>query len=421
MRPDRFLPHPLDANERTIPRMLTKAAEAFGQRPLFRCGDASWTYEEAPSVAARMAGRLAAAGIAPGDRIAILSTNRAEVMQVLLGCGWLGAVAVPINVAVKAPQLRYYLADSGARILIAEAALLDVLPADVVAGLPLERIWTLGTPFRAFAGIEIEPFEGGDVVAPAGDLAPDQPFAILYTSGTTGPAKGVVCPHAQFYWWGVYSSRFLEVTPDDVLVTSLPLFHTNALNCATVGYVLGAMVPILLAQPVTPAERQHRLRVALGPGVPAGLHDALFERTGLRLVEGFGSTETNFVIGGTAAARVPGRMGRLSEGISARIVDANEADVPDGEPGELLLRADAALAFSSGYFGRPEATIAAWRPAEGCHPPTRREYLVVRCRARAADASRHRGRGGLSRAVGSGRGRGHGRRRTEARCRAVRA
>jgi crotonobetaine/carnitine-CoA ligase len=121
------------------------------------------------------------------------------------------------------------------------------------------------------------------------------------------------------------------------------------------------MVPILLAQPVTPAERQHRLRVALGPGVPASLHAALFERTGLRLADGFGSTETNFVIGGTAAERVAGRMGRLSEGISARIVDVNDADVPDGEPGELLLQADDRLAFASGYFGRPEGAIAAWR------------------------------------------------------------
>jgi crotonobetaine/carnitine-CoA ligase len=369
--------------------MLTSGARHFGDRPLFRCGSTAWTYAETVDVASRMAGRLAATGIRPGDRVAILSGNRAEVMQVLLGCGWLGAIAVPINIAVKAPQLRYYLADSGARVLVAAPDLLDALPQDAFADLALERIWALGAPARNRPGLV--DFDGRGDPVPPGDIGPGTPFAILYTSGTTGPAKGVVCPHAQFYWWGVYSSRFLDVTADDVLATTLPLFHTNAINClfqallhgasqvvlprfsasgfwsamietqATVGYVLGAMVPILLAQPVSSLERGHCLRVALGPGVPASLHDALFDRTGVRLVDGFGSTESNFVIGDIAEARVAGRMGRLSEGITARIADDNDAAVPDGEPGELLLRADHPHVFASGYFGRPEATIAAWR------------------------------------------------------------
>ena len=82
-----------------------------------------------------MAGRLAEAGIRPGDRVAILSTNRAEVMRVLLGCGWLGAVAVPINAGSKAPQIRYILANSGARLLVAESALL------VLGSMPAALDW----------------------------------------------------------------------------------------------------------------------------------------------------------------------------------------------------------------------------------------------------------------------------------------
>ncbi len=286
MRPDATLPHPLEPGLRTIPAMLQEQARHFGDRPLFTCGTTHWTYREAVQVAARMAGALQAAGLVAGDRVAILSTNRAEVMQVLLGCGWLGAVAVPLNVAVKTQQLRYYLADSGAKLLIAEDKLLAALDSDALVGLR----WKKSGPW-----LTLRPWALARVRnCPHKPMKPGDLFAILYTSGTTGAPKGVCCPQAQFYWWGVYSSRFLAIQSDDVLVTTLPLFHTNAINCffqallhgaqqivlprfsasgfwpamvetkATVGYLLGAMVPILLAQPPSAAEKNHRMRVALG-------------------------------------------------------------------------------------------------------------------------------------------------------------
>ena len=377
--------------ERTIPRMLKRQAERFGDRTLFSCIGESWSYAQTPPIAARMAGALAAAGIGPGDRVAILSANRPEVMRILLGCGWLGAVCVPINIAVKTRQLRFYLENSGARLLVAEAALLAQLEPDTLAGLPLEAVWMLDNAELPPLGVAISRLEAEAAPISAHPSQPGDAFAILYTSGTTGAPKGVMCPHAQFYWWAMYSGRFLELRDGDVLATTLPLFHTNAINgffqallaggtlvvlpkfsasgfwrsmaeCgATVGYLLGAMVPILLAQPPSPFERSHRMRVALGPGVPAAMHDVLAERTGVRLVDGFGSTETNFVIGSTAAERLPGRMGRVSPGIFALVADEAGNAVDDETPGELLLRADEALAFSAGYFGLPDKTAEAWR------------------------------------------------------------
>ncbi|HSV44800.1 MAG TPA: AMP-binding protein, partial [Ramlibacter sp.] len=141
-------------------------------------------------------------------------------------------------------------------------------------------------------------------------------------------------------------------------------------NEATVVYLLGAMVPILLAQPAGDAERAHRVRVGLGPGVPAAAGEAFQERTGVNLLEGYGSTETNFVIATTADAtrggEAPGTprrgvMGWLQPGFDARVVDEHDVELPVGEAGELVLRADEPFAFATGYFGMPDKTVEAWR------------------------------------------------------------
>jgi crotonobetaine/carnitine-CoA ligase len=181
------------------------------------------------------------------------------------------------------------------------------------------------------------------------------------------------------------------VTADDVLCTTLPLFHVNALNTfaqallsgarmvleprfsasgfwpamvrneATVIYLLGAMVPILLAREPQPWEREHKVRIGLGPGVPADLGMTFAARAGVTLLEGYGSTETNFVIGASPKTQKAGTMGRIVDGFEARVVDAHDIEVPPGEAGELVLRANEPFAFATGYFAMPEKTVEAWR------------------------------------------------------------
>jgi crotonobetaine/carnitine-CoA ligase len=187
------------------------------------------------------------------------------------------------------------------------------------------------------------------------------------------------------------TAHLLGVVEGDVLCTTLPLFHTNALNTffqalisgaaaifeprfsasafwstlvarrATVTYLLGAMVPILLSRPAQPEERAHNTRVALAPGVPGHFHDEFTKRTGIVLLDGYGSTETNFVIGTPLGAQKPGTMGKVFEGFAARVVDDEDNEVADGTPGELMLRAAAPFAFATGYFGTPDKTVEAWR------------------------------------------------------------
>lgn len=380
-------------SERTLPVMLTRQARRYGARPLFVAGDDSVSFEEAVPLAARFAGTLASAGIRPGDRVALLCGNRAEFIEAFLGCAWLGAITVPLNTASRGPQLAHFLQNSGARLLIIEAELLDALSHVDLDATALERVWLIGNavppPTREGTDV-VPPPQRGDASAPS-PIKPAHTLAILYTSGTTGPSKGVCCPHAQYFWWGLNGIRNLELREGDVLSTCLPLFHTNALGTfhqallrgatlvaeprfsasrfwqrlierkATVTYLLGAMVPILLSRPPSPDERRHTVRCALAPGVPANLHRAFFDRTGIALLDGYGSTETNFVIGATAAEHHPGFMGTVRDGFAARVLDPSGADAKPGAPGELSVRADETLAFASGYFEMPEKTAEAFR------------------------------------------------------------
>ena len=355
----------------------------------------SWAHRDAVVAAARRADALRKAGIERGERVALMCSNRVELLETFLGCGWLGAVSVPVNTAAMGPQIEYCLANSGARLLVIEAQFLSRLATADLARTALRAVWIVGeggsAGERQLAGLDCSAFPAAGDAIESAPVHPGDALAILYTSGTTGPAKGVIVPHAQYYWWGVNTARVLGVGATDVLCTTLPLFHINALNTfaqavvsgarvvyvgrfsasgfwpamcaarATVIYLLGAMVPILLAQPPSGAERAHSVRVGLGPGVPTAASADFHARTGVALIEGYGSTETNFVLATAADSPRTGAMGWLQPGFDARVVDEHDVELPPGEAGELVLRADEPFAFASGYFGMPEETVRAWR------------------------------------------------------------
>ena len=353
--------------ERTLAGLLERRAEEWGAKPLVRWAGGERSYAEMRDAAAALAGTLRGAGVEPGDRVAVMASNRIELLDLWLACAWLGAVFVPINAAARGAGLAHVLSSSDPRLVVVEEALAAALP-------PLDHVSRLE---EVGPGRSIPPHRSH----------PGDTLALLYTSGTTGPAKGVCCPHAQLYWYGVHTARALGVTSDDVLYTVLPLFHINALNTfwqallhgatfalgtrfsaslfldelraaeATVTYTLGAMVTILLTRPSSPADRDHRMRIALSPGTPLPEAARFTERFGWELVDGYASTETNLAF----SSRVPGQMGTLVDGFEARVVDEHDCGLPSGVPGELLLRAREPYAFSTGYFRLPEQTVESWR------------------------------------------------------------
>ena len=131
--------------DRTLPAMLTRQAERFAQRPLVSC--AATRHGPTPTHA-RLPHVLPAHCNSPafrhGDRVAIICSNRIEFLEVVLGCAWLGAIAVPINVASRGPQLQHILSNCGARLLVMEAAYAENLTMLNPRELAIETIWLIG-------------------------------------------------------------------------------------------------------------------------------------------------------------------------------------------------------------------------------------------------------------------------------------
>ncbi|MFT4053485.1 MAG: ATP-dependent acyl-CoA ligase [Novosphingobium sp.] len=379
---------------RTVAELLVRQARSLGAREFLRFDTASYSFRDVSDRVARTAHLLRAGGIEAGDRVAIMCGNRVEFIDLFFACAWIGAVAVPINLSSRGPQLQHILKDSGARLLVADAEVVGTLAYLDRAALALQAVWVLAQadiPRLDDLALRAMPPLGQEAIASPVATSPADTAAIIYTSGTTGPSKGVCCPHGQFFWWGLNGIDVLEVTERDVLLTSLPLFHINALGSvfqallsgatlvvlerfsargfvpalhehrATVTFLLGAMAAILLATPPSDRDGTHGVRVALAPGVPKGFWAEFGARYGIGFIDGYGSTETNFIIGDRLADQTLGAMGRVRPGFSARVVDPQGFPVPAGTPGELVVRSDHPHAMASGYFGLAEATAESRR------------------------------------------------------------
>jgi crotonobetaine/carnitine-CoA ligase len=382
----------LPLSEQTVPGLLKRQAERFGDRPFVAttAGERR-TYAELRDAAAGWAGLLAESGVERGDRVAAIAGNRIELLELLLGCAWLGAAAVPLDTAIRGAQLRHALTNSGASTLIIETEHLDAL-ARVPPPATLERVWLLDRerPHRAH-GYQCEPLPPpGDPVGAAA-VQPGDTVAILYTATSGGVAKGICCPHAQLYWSGVITSEFLRIGADDVCFTALPLVHAGTISSvcqalvagaslviaprftanrywrlaaeagATRTYLPGTLASVLLAAAPSKDDRAHAVTIALAPGTEAAIHEPFRERFGVELYDAYGSTATNQLTGVAGDPQRPGTLGRGRGEFELAVVDANDAPVGDGEPGELVVRPRHPFSIASGYHGMPEATVAAWR------------------------------------------------------------
>ncbi len=349
------------------------------------------TYADAKKEVDLLISAYARAGYGTGHRVGLDMENRPEHFFHKLALNSLGVCCVPLNAEHRANELQYVVDHSKPDLIVAASsriAFVQSAVGDRVAICAEDEV-LLNVPIAATASRQ-EPLSG------------ETPASILYTSGTTGRPKGCVLSHGYELESGAwYLSRgglstFVE--GGDRLYNPLPLYHVNASvfsfycvllagNCqvqgdrfhpsrwwqevveceATVVHYLGVIVPMLLGQPDSHLERAHKVRFGVGAGVEATLHQKFEERFGFPLVEVWGMTE---MVGGFFDNQAPRSVGTRafgrvpSEGLEARIVDANDVPVPLGATGELTVRHSEATPHRrcfSGYLDDSVATESAWR------------------------------------------------------------
>jgi crotonobetaine/carnitine-CoA ligase len=342
------------------------------------------------------AAKLAAVGVGRGDIVCQVAGNSLAHVVTVLAIARLGAVECPVNTALKGTPLKHVLRDSGATVVIAEAAYLDLIRdacRAVARPVILVARGADALPVGGAVRVVREEELAGGAVSPA-DVAPADPATIMYTSGTTGPAKGVVLPHHFAFSAAAVKVGVWGLGPDDVLFTALPLFHSNArystlLTSAIAGCraviverfsasrfweqvrsagatevaTVGTLAPILMERPPSAADRDHSVRMMHGAGaLPLERRAAFEQRFGIRLVTGFAMTETSHF--STASPDDEDRhaaSGRPVPGFTVGILDEHGQALETGRVGEIAVRPAIPYSMFLGYHRQPEATLAAFR------------------------------------------------------------
>jgi carnitine-CoA ligase len=380
-----------------VHEILARAAAAEPERRWLTFTDgAAHTLAELDARVDRVAAGLQSAGVEKGDRVAIMAANRIEFVEAWFAVHRAGAIAVPVNVSMRGDVLTHVLDLVEPRAIVIEGRYLPRL-AESVGGREYLRTVSVLDPGadadEAWPGWSpYEELHAAGAPRPI-EASPTDPCSIMYTSGTTGPSKGIVWTHASTAHMIRIPREQMAYGPGDVVYTCLPLFHATALivsmlmslsaganiviaprfsvsgfwrdvvdHGATGTAFLGAMTQLLVAAEASPLDRAHRLRTAMMVPAKEADREVFRERFGLEVVESYGLTDFGWLSWPAVGERVPaGSVGRPHESFEVRLVDAADEDVPVGEAGEIVARPRLPWTTPLGYWGMPEATLESRR------------------------------------------------------------
>ncbi|HUG86229.1 MAG TPA: AMP-binding protein, partial [Euzebya sp.] len=342
------------------------------------------TYRQLDRHSERLAAGLLAAGLAAGDRVATLTPNRPEHVEVLAACAKAGLLMVPLNPRLAPPELAWQLDDAEPGLLLVGPQLQPLAAAALAA---CERAAPLCQELSDLAALRAA--DGGRVLDRA--VADDDPLLLIYTSGTTGRPKGAMLTHANCFWTNLSLDRVIDLTTTDVVLQVLPQFHVGGWNVqpllawwkgatvvlepafeppealrriAATGVTTMMGVPatylFMAEQPAFGSTDLSSLRQAVVGGAPIGarLLQTWHDR-GVSLVQGYGLTEAAPNVLGLPAEHAATRLGsagRPYPHVEVALRDADGATVHGPGRGQLVVRGPNVFA---GYWRNPQATATA--------------------------------------------------------------
>jgi long-chain acyl-CoA synthetase len=359
---------------------LSKIAAEHPDAVAIKLDDAELAYKHLDAAACGVANLLADRGVEPGDRVGIMLPNVPYFPVIYYGVLKRGAVVVPMNVLLKKREVGFYLSDPEAKLLFAWHEFAEAAAAGAEeAG--AELILVKPGEFEELVG-------GYEHSYDTAERADHDTAVILYTSGTTGTPKGAELSHANLARNVEAFSGFTEIDESDVVLGALPLFHSFGQTCGMNAAVrAGACltliprfdpgkaleiidrdrvtvfegVPTMYAAMLNHPDRDRydtsclKLCASGGSAMPVEVMKAFEDAFDCKILEGYGLSETSPVasFNHPDRERKPGSIGTPIEGVEMKVVDDDGNEVPQGEPGEIVIRGHNVM---KGYWNRPEAT-----------------------------------------------------------------
>ncbi len=384
-----------DRNASVLRHILEQRAREMPDREYVRFEDGStWTYAQTWQQALQAAAGLAALGIGTGDVVFAMLPNGPDFLRTWFGTNFIGAALAAPNHAVRGNLLQHLLTLSKARVAVFDAAFAERLQHVDKGAIRTIIISGAGDAVGKIPGVNVlhlqDCFDKADSTSVADNIVdPWQTQFILFTSGTTGPSKGAIVTYVQMHDM-IMASFSGRLSGADNYLLNMPLFHVSGTRAAmgmmmlggrftllrhfrtesfwdnvrkyqtTACVLLGAAATFIQDQPERDNDADNPMRlVAMVPVVkdPA----AWRRRFGVEITTSYGMSELSIPIIAALNPANPESCGKLRPGYQARIVDDNDGEVPEGDVGELILRADRPWTISPGYYGMPAASAEVWR------------------------------------------------------------
>jgi crotonobetaine/carnitine-CoA ligase len=371
-----------------IEQLIRQRAHLQPDEPWLHFKDETFAWREVISHSQRAANGFLELGLRPGDRVGLMAGNRPEFLWAYFGALMIGSEVVPINKWQRGAALEHMFRDSGIHAVVYDPEL-DPVIAEMRRKVPgLRWAITLVGPKVGTADATMTEFlnSARDRDPPIEVTQRPGAVGILYTSGTTGPPKGIVSKNYEPCLRPLIEA--LDIRPREVMYTCMPLFHASGLLVFGVGSirqnaqlalgdgfsasgfwdeirrykavsanVFGVMIPFLLKQPLRSNDRDNPMRCVLSVGCPKSAWQEFEQRFDLKVVEFYGASDApGFLINRDGRA---GSVGKPAAGAEFRVVDEYDNDVPVGKTGEIIYRHRGE--HPSAYNNLPDVTAQVWR------------------------------------------------------------
>ncbi|MBM4761829.1 AMP-binding protein [Bacillus sp. B15-48] len=381
----------------TFGKIVEYRAQDKANDRIVRFDEQDLTYGQLHRSGNKVANFIASLGLTKGQTCAVMLPNSPEFLATWLGLSRIGVIEVPINTAFRGDLLTYILNKAECQAIVVSSQWVDRINQISGELTHLRHVIVVGDDYVMIDGVlnyhsYIDLFDEASDAPVTVNVEAQDTALILFTSGTTGPSKGVILSHTATFSVAKTACELMKYGPADRLFTAFPLFHVNArytsilvallVGCDVVMHsrfsasrfwdimrkeqvtafnFMGSLLTMLMKQPERPDDGDNPVNKAFGAPTPVEIYEDFENRFQVKISEVYGSTELGTALYNPADSFKKGSCGFPVPVYEVEIHDENDNPCPPGVAGEIVVRPKKPNILFSGYYGMPEATVEAWR------------------------------------------------------------